>query len=262
VGVEKPVADKVEAIERCYDVCSRHGVQLYCSFQRRFDPSYQILKAKCADLGPIANIHTIFRDHPMPPIEFLKTGGDPFHDLMVHDIDYIRWITNDEPEQIFALGTSFDDELRERGIFDFATIMLRMRSGTSVTMELSRHSAYGYDQRCEVFGSNGCKAAVQNPRESEWEWSGPGGSQTGVLEFSFPERFRSAFEHEMLHFADVIHGSVEPIVTKRDSLAATTIAEAARISATTGSVVHITNQHQKTPKIEEGHFSLVSADSA
>lgn len=71
VAVEKPVAASVEEIGRCYDACDQNRVSLYCSFQRRFDPAYVMLKKRCESLGPLASIHAIFRDHPMPSMEFL-----------------------------------------------------------------------------------------------------------------------------------------------------------------------------------------------
>lgn len=72
IAVEKPVAASPAEIQRCYEACAQTGVELYCSYQRRFDKAYRALKAHCdADLGTIASIHAVFRDHPMPPMEFL-----------------------------------------------------------------------------------------------------------------------------------------------------------------------------------------------
>ncbi len=45
VGIEKPVADSEKKIEHCYALAHKAGVPLYCSFQRRIDPSYQRLLA-------------------------------------------------------------------------------------------------------------------------------------------------------------------------------------------------------------------------
>ncbi len=85
VGIEKPVADNVQDIVRCYQWAKDQGVPLYCSFQRRIDPSYQrLLRAvQGGEIGEVRSIHAIFRDHPVPPVEFLKLGGDIFHDLVV-----------------------------------------------------------------------------------------------------------------------------------------------------------------------------------
>jgi myo-inositol 2-dehydrogenase/D-chiro-inositol 1-dehydrogenase len=84
IGIEKPVAALVDEIDAAYQVCHKNNIKLFCSFQRRFDPSYEALRVQCVEkqsIGKLQSIHTVFRDHPCPPVEFLKTGGDPFHDL-------------------------------------------------------------------------------------------------------------------------------------------------------------------------------------
>ena len=41
------------------------------------------------------------------------------------------------------------------GVLDTAMAMLRFPSGVMCKIDMSRSSAYGYDQRCEVFGTEG-----------------------------------------------------------------------------------------------------------
>merc|ERR1719178_244076 len=83
VAVEKPVSANLNEIVECYDACEDADRLLFCSFQRRFDPHYSALakRVHSGGLGSPAVIHTVFRDYPCPPVEFLKTGGDPFNDL-------------------------------------------------------------------------------------------------------------------------------------------------------------------------------------
>eukprot|EP00952_Eustigmatos_sp_NYUAD-ZCMA_P011169 45509-Eustigmatos_ZCMA.PRE.1 len=52
--------------------------------------------------------------------------------------------------QVYAKGSSFNAELREIGVNDYAFVMMQFRSGILATIELSRSSSYGYDQRLEV----------------------------------------------------------------------------------------------------------------
>jgi len=95
VGIEKPVGTSQKEIHECYDWAAaaeqRRGgktgrnVPLYCSFQRRIDPSYVNLLKRVRDgeIGEVRSVHAVFRDHPVPSLEFLKLGGDIFHDLVV-----------------------------------------------------------------------------------------------------------------------------------------------------------------------------------
>ena len=48
-------------------------------------------------IGDVQMVRVFFADHPVPPIEFLTAGGgDPFTDLAPHDIDFVRWVLDDE----------------------------------------------------------------------------------------------------------------------------------------------------------------------
>ncbi|RLN87354.1 hypothetical protein BBJ28_00026734 [Nothophytophthora sp. Chile5] len=153
-------------IDAAYDECLKSQVQLFCSFQRRFDPSYAALRAECVDkqsIGKLQSIHTVFRDHPCQPVEFLKTGGDPFHDLAVHDIDYVCDLVGEYPTKVYAHGTSLSTELRELIVMNKASVWLEFpTTGVVCTMDLSRSAEYGYDQRIEVAGERGM-LQVLNP---------------------------------------------------------------------------------------------------
>lgn len=102
IGIEKPVCDNISDIQSCYDLAKSKGVPLFCSFQRRTDPSYKklLLSIRQGEIGQIRSIHAVFRDHPVPSIEFLKLGGDIFHDLVVHDADFIMHLLNETPNKV------------------------------------------------------------------------------------------------------------------------------------------------------------------
>lgn len=240
IGIEKPVGGTLEEIDDAYSVCRARRVQLVCSFQRRFDPSYEALRRACVDearLGKLQSIHTVFRDHPCPPIEFLKTGGDPFHDLAVHDIDYVCTLVGEYPTRVYAFGTSLSPALRDVGVMDKASVWLEFpRSGVVCTMDLSRSALYGYDQRVEVAGELGM-LQVANPARTSVVHSSSAGVASDVLTHSFPQRFRDAYVRELDHFVDVLRGKASPVVHWNAARMATIVSEAARIAAVEKKVV-------------------------
>ncbi|KAG7375611.1 hypothetical protein PHYPSEUDO_000462 [Phytophthora pseudosyringae] len=242
IGIEKPVAALVDEIDAAYHVCHENDVKLFCSFQRRFDPSYEALRVQCVDkqsVGKLQSIHTVFRDHPCPPVEFLKTGGDPFHDLAVHDIDYVCDLVGEYPTKVYAHGTSLSAELRELNVMDKASVWLEFpTTGVVCTMDLSRSAEYGYDQRIEVAGEHGM-LQVQNPSKTAMVQSTKTGLTADTLLHSFPERFREAYLLELDSFIDVIQGDANPRVHWGASRMNTIIAEAARIAAVEKKVVTI-----------------------
>lgn len=242
IGIEKPVGGSLQEIDDSYAACLQHRVQLFCSFQRRFDPSYQALRTACVGqtkIGKLQSIHTVFRDHPCPPIEFLKTGGDPFHDLAVHDIDYVCDLVGEYPTKVYASGTSLSPELRAVGVMDKASVWLEFpTTGVVCTMDLSRSAAYGYDQRVEVAGEFGM-LQVQNPPKTALVHANVDGVTSDVLSYSFPDRFREAYLLEMNSFIEVIQGKQAPRVHWNASRMATVVAEAARIAAVEKKLVTI-----------------------
>uniref|UniRef100_H3GIT4 Gfo/Idh/MocA-like oxidoreductase N-terminal domain-containing protein n=1 Tax=Phytophthora ramorum TaxID=164328 RepID=H3GIT4_PHYRM len=242
IGIEKPVAALVDEIDAAYEVCHTNDVKLFCSFQRRFDPSYEALRVQCVDMqrvGKLQSIHTVFRDHPCPPVEFLKTGGDPFHDLAVHDIDYVCDLVGEYPSKVYAHGTSLSAELRELNVMDKASVWLEFpNTGVVCTMDLSRSAEYGYDQRIEVAGEHGM-LQVKNPSKTAMVQSTKAGITADTLLHSFPERFREAYLLELDSFLDVVQGNGNPRVHWGASRMNTIVAEAARIAAVEKKVVTI-----------------------
>jgi len=243
VATEKPVAESLNDINTCYDLCSAANLHLFCSFQRRFDPHYLALAENVHNgtIGEPAVVHTVFRDSPCPPIEFLKTGGDPFHDLFVHDIDYVRYLLggDDDVVEVFASGTSFVPELKAAGVMDTAVTRVKFASGVIYNGEFTRSSTYGYDQRCEVYGAGGSMARIGNPSTTEAEVFDGRGQTREQINYSFLQRFPDAYDNEVAHFIDALEGKTDLRVQKRDATLATVVSEAALQSATRGVVVNI-----------------------
>mmetsp|Transcript_67438 Transcript_67438/g.185996 ORF Transcript_67438/g.185996 Transcript_67438/m.185996 type:complete len:145 (+) Transcript_67438:1219-1653(+) len=124
--------------------------------------------------------------------------------------------------------------LKKAGVMDTATVVLGFPSGLNVSMELSRNASYGYDQRLEVFGSNGNMCAVENSHKVPMVAGNSAGIHRSGLSYSFPDRFREAYESELDLFADIIEGKATPKVTSHDAVMASRIAEAALQSALKG----------------------------
>ena len=254
VFVEKPVAETTQDIASLFQYADTADIPLCCSFQRRFDPSY-VAATRAVQSGQIGKpvlAHLFFADHPAPPREFMRStgGSNIFLDLAAHDVDYILFTLQQTVESVYAVGTSSTEELRAAGVHDNATLVLHFSQGTTATLFLSRSTAvYGYDQRCEILGSEGL-VAVQNVPEHATVVRNAQGSHQARLQHSFPERFHEAFRLELEAFADVLlarrsGGSSSSSaytcwpVTGAQCLAVQRVVDAARQSAETGQVVRI-----------------------
>lgn len=241
VFTEKPVDDNPAVIRELFDFCAAANVKLMCGFQRRFDPGYIAVKEAVVngDVGKIQFIRVFFGDHPVPPLEFLKTGGDNFMDLAPHDVDFVQWLMEGEnPTQIAAMASSSTQELKDAGAMDIATFMMQYPSGAVCTMSMTRGATYGYDQRCEVFGDKGM-VVVETPLEKAVTLSDSTGVHRGRLQYSFPQRFHVGFQAEVERFVGVVLGDdgVEWPVCVADCIAAQAISATASRASSEGQLL-------------------------
>lgn len=179
--------------------------------------------------------------------------GDPFHDLATHDIDYILALVKQSlpadttyehhPDEVWACGTSSTSKLRSAGVFDAATVVLKWKRGDVLelcaTLDIARSSAYGYDQRIEVFGTSGSAISVQNLPALPTQICDGHGVHHAPRVHSFPQRFDAAFTKELDFFIDCVRGIASPKVTASDAELATVVAEAALQSARHDTVVKL-----------------------
>eukprot|EP00484_Ammonia_sp_Unknown_P002922 CAMPEP_0197062842 /NCGR_PEP_ID=MMETSP1384-20130603/148392_1 /TAXON_ID=29189 /ORGANISM="Ammonia sp." /LENGTH=346 /DNA_ID=CAMNT_0042498933 /DNA_START=3 /DNA_END=1046 /DNA_ORIENTATION=- len=237
VATEKPVAMDPVTTEKCYQLCEAVNIPLFCSFNRRVDPHYDSLAkhVRSGKIGSVQSMHSMFRDHPIPPIEFLVQGGDLYHDCAVHQIDYARSLMKtDENEhvevrRVYATGYSFHDTLRKHNVLDVTNGLLTFDNNVTYSIHCSRTATYGYDERFEVFGESGC-VKLNNMNESACDVETNQGVNKSCFQFSFPQRYEHAFRIEMEKFAKVLQGEEEPFVSCMDACRATQIAEACRLS--------------------------------
>ncbi|XP_022649037.1 uncharacterized protein LOC111267770 isoform X2 [Varroa jacobsoni] len=242
VFCEKPVAESNESVRECYEQAKKHGVHLFCAFNRRYDPGLRKIKNKVVngELGDLFLVKTTSRDSPMPSIGYLLTSGGIFHDCAVHDIDVVCWLLAEKPTRVQVFGSLLSPTLEElRGKdFDNVVICFQFGSGKLATIDLSRNACYGYDQRCEVFGSKGMLQNANHRPNGVFAWTPDASSQDPIL-YSFPSRYQEAYEMELEYFLNLVSGRAKPEVLQDDVLAVTKIASACEKSAKEGVVVEL-----------------------
>lgn len=240
VFTEKPVDETADKIQDLFEYCDKAGISLCCGFQRRFDPSYVTATAAVhrGEIGHPLMASIFFADHPPPPKQFLLTGGNIYMDLLAHDCDYISHTLQDEVESVYATGTSSEEELAAAGVHDNATVVMNFRKGCVVTIFMSRSASYGYDQRCEIYGNRGL-VQIGNVHDNTASIFNEDGVHQSRLQNSFPERFKEAFSRELDTFAGTILDGKPWPVTAEQCIRVQRVADAARISAETGTVVSI-----------------------
>ncbi|KVL88087.1 inositol 2-dehydrogenase [Burkholderia stagnalis] len=241
VFCEKPVDLSVARSRECAEVVRRCGVTCMIGFQRRFDPTFAALKARVerGDIGAPEMLIVTSRDPGAPPVDYIRSSGGIFKDMLIHDFDVFRWILGDEAKTLHATGGCLTDPaVRDAGDIDSTAVTIRTRRGLLCQINTSRRAAYGYDQRFELLGSNGMLQAG-NVRPTEVTAWSANGIATDVPEPFFLERYRHAYAAEIAHFVDALRDGTSVGTTIDDGLAALGLAEAAMTSWQTGRVVEV-----------------------
>ena len=242
VFCEKPVDLSKKKIEQIKELAARHGSKVLVGFNRRFDPQVKSLK-KSIDDGLIGDIHILkltSRDPAPPSLKFARSSGGLFLDMVIHDFDMMRFLTNSEPVSIFTKAdlrvatkfAAFDD-------VDTALTTVKMANGTLVSIDTSRKAVYGYDQRIEVFGQKGM-LQMNNERHDNTAYFSKRGKQAAPLKDFFMDRYAQSYRLEMEHFINLISDEqTRPLVNVSDALVATEVALAANKSRLTGKEIRI-----------------------
>jgi len=210
-------------------------------FNRRFDPNFAALKA-AVDRGEIGKSEllsiTSFDPAP-PPVSYVKVSGGLFRDMMIHDFDMACWMMGSLPQKVTAIGTSIvDPEIGKAGDFDTAVVTLGFADGRIAVIKNSRRAAYGYDQRIEFLGSEGLLSAG-NVLENTVSKATKAGVVSAKPEYFFLERYTRAYSAEWAAFVEAVTSASAVPVTLDDGVNALAIAEAATLSAKSGTTVDL-----------------------
>ncbi|TDT74290.1 myo-inositol 2-dehydrogenase [Litoreibacter halocynthiae] len=233
---EKPVDLSVERIKECLSAVDSAGVPFMTAFNRRFDPNFAHLERQIRDqvIGNVELVTILSRDPAPPPIDYIKTSGGIFRDMMIHDLDMARFLLGEDPVELHAVGSSVvDPAIGEAGDFDTATVTLKTASGKICQISNSRRATYGYDQRIEVHGEKGLLRA-ENQLQHSVELANGEGYRRAPTEPFFLERYAAAYRAEMTHFVDTIVSGGVMAPTGVDGLKAQILADAASESARDG----------------------------
>ncbi|MBO9420824.1 inositol 2-dehydrogenase [Labrenzia sp. R4_2] len=238
---EKPVDLSSDRVRDCVKVVDENGVMFLTAFNRRFDPNFANLQSRIAggDIGDVELVTILSRDPSPPPIDYIRTSGGLFRDMMIHDLDMARFILGEEPVTVFAVGSSLvDPEIGKAGDVDTAAVTLTTESGKICQISNSRRAAYGYDQRLEVHGSKGMLRA-ENILENTVEVATQTGFARAPAQHFFLERYEAAYLAEVTHFINCLNSGRKPSPSIEDGLRAQILADAAAKSLETGRPVSV-----------------------
>jgi myo-inositol 2-dehydrogenase/D-chiro-inositol 1-dehydrogenase len=211
---EKPIALDLASIDHALEEVKRGGVKLQVGFNRRFDACYRRVR-QAVERGEIGHphiLHLISRDPAPPSLEYIRASGGLFLDMTIHDFDMARFLMGSEVEEIFVQAAVMNDPaIGVAGDVDTAVTMMRFSSGGIATIDNSRRTVYGYDQRLEILGSAGAITIGNKYPNTAMISDGQSIRRDLPLHF-FIERYTESFLTEMTAFVKaVLHETPTPV---------------------------------------------------
>jgi len=202
---EKPLALDLAKIDDALAMVKKANVKLQVGFNRRFDKSFQKVREVVAsgEIGRPCILRITDRDPDYPAMEFLRVSGGMFLDQTIHDFDMSRFQVG-EIEEVYAVGSALlRPELNDFGDIDTNVLTLKFANGAVGTIDNSRKAVYGYDQRLEVFCSNGT-AMANNEAETTIVKGDVQGFHTAPPPHFFMQRYAPCYVEEVRQFIECV----------------------------------------------------------
>lgn len=234
VVCEKPLARTGPDAMAAIAACDRAGVRLLVGHVVRFFPEYATARELVA-AGEIGTVGVVRLDRSTYlPVgasawfsDLAKSGG-VVHDLMIHDVDYARWVAGDV-RRVYAR------RIRDTSRGDHVLATLRHEGGAISHVQGSWAYPVGsFRTSLEIAGSDGLIV-----RHVATPFAGSVSAVEDVPDVPEPptSSAESPYVTEIRHFSDVIQGRAEPRVTALDGARAVAVCDAIAESIETNRAV-------------------------
>lgn len=244
---EKPLAISSEECIKTEEVVAQYPDLVFMlGFMRRYDASYAYAKKKIEE-GAIGKPYLVKAVGVDPDADaeslldsgFIPKSGGIMMDMASHDVDLMRWFLDDEPSEVYAIGSTVKHmRFAEQGDVETACAMFRFKNGSMGQLHTGRASVHGYHIETEIVGTEGSIRVSPVPQKNlAMVFDKTGAVQECVR--NFQERFQQAYVEELKEFVDCVVNGKKPGVNVHDGTAATKICEAAQKALDTGEVVKI-----------------------
>jgi myo-inositol 2-dehydrogenase/D-chiro-inositol 1-dehydrogenase len=242
VFCEKPIALTLEETDRAIEAVEKAEIPVQIGFQRRFDPAYGAAHDLVASdrLGDVLLVTAHTHDPAPPPEEYIARSGGVFKDMLIHDIDALRFVSGSEVVTVYATGSNLTMPLFEaHGDLATVAVVAHLEGGALAILSGSRRDPLGYDVRMEVFGTEDSVAVGLDPHAPirSLEEGVPPPAEPVIR--GWLDRFQGAYTAEMQAFIEVAAGARRTPCTPQDARAAILVAEACGRSAETEQPVSV-----------------------
>ena len=249
--IEKPVADTVTEAARLVEAGRAAGVPLLAGHHRRHNPLIRAAKARI-EAGEIGRAVTaqstcwLYKPDDYFDVAWrTQPGAGPVFINLIHDVDLMRHLVG----EVEAVQASSRNALRGHAVEDTAAAILHFANGALGTVSVSdtvvapwsweltaaENPAYPVtDQTCCLIG--GTHGALSLPGGTGWTQDEPRGWWEPIRAARPGLRRSDPLEGQISHFARVIAGEEDPLVSAEEGLRSLAVIEAIGRSAQSGRV--------------------------
>lgn len=250
VLVEKPLATDIASAEELLTLAEAQATPILTGYFRRYNPTVEATKQQITQgtIGDIVSIHSHFwlykhKEYFDSTWRKEKDGG-PLHINLAHDIDILLYLVGD----IQQVKCYQSNKVRGFAVEDSAVIICQFSNGALGTINLSDTipSPWSWeltagdnpvypqtDQSYCYIG--GTKGAIAIPKNTIWCYQNQdeGNWYTPIDTITFKKSVQDPLVAQIEHFARVITGQEQPLVTGKDGLRAMRVIDAIKRSAQT-----------------------------
>lgn len=241
VMCEKPIDLDISKVDALADKVRRSETPVMIGFNRRFDPSIQEVhsRTRAGEIGNLEQLLIVSRDPAPASMDYLRASGGIFRDMTIHDFDMARnFIPN--IRRVTARGfNQFSKEIADIPDYDSTSVILESEKGQLVQITNSRHSAFGFDQRLEAFGTEGMLRVENVTDTTVRHFDSKSTERSPPFVNFFLERYTESFRVEISEFIKVIEGENLDYPTFEDGRMALILANAALESSKSGTTVEV-----------------------
>jgi myo-inositol 2-dehydrogenase/D-chiro-inositol 1-dehydrogenase/scyllo-inositol 2-dehydrogenase (NAD+) len=242
---EKPMAMNVAECDEMIASAIKHNVVLQIGFMRRFDQRFVYAREQVRQgaIGDVVLVKSLTRGPSIPQrwqYDIAKSNG-PLAEVNSHDIDTLRWFTDSEFEQVYAVAGNYRcPEARDEfpDFYDNVVLTATFANGMQGSIDGAVSVRYGYDARLEVVGTEGV-LFVGRLDQSGVVTCNRSNGLTAPAVASWRNLFTEAYRHEDQGFVDAILDRTPPAVSGHDGKMAVKVVNAGNRSIIEKRPIHL-----------------------
>lgn len=216
--LEKPIAATVDEARKLVDLAAQNNAPFLIGHLERYNPALRDIVTRVTE-------PKFLEVHRLGTFVERATDVDVITDLMIHDLDLVLSVVDEEPEEVHAVGSCVVTEH-----LDIANVRLGFPSGAVANITASRVSNKRF-RRFRVFGPEGYYGINLVDQETDVVTKGeiePGSNFPSLNAERITFEKEQPLQVELAHFVDVAQGKSMPLVTGRQGLKALQLAEHVR----------------------------------